>query len=131
MTGEALTAIATVAAGAFSFVAGRWVRSGRVASTDADTLWQQSQGLIDRLMNRVEVLEAALAGLRIEAREKDGRIEAMGVELAALRFELMQKDERIAHLEHERERLAGRIAELERELAHIRAGDEYAGRVQP
>ena len=127
MSGEVLGAIGGIVASVLSFSAVRSLRSGRVATTDADTLWKQSQDLIDHLLNRVEVLELAMAGLRREVAEKDGRIEALSNELIALRVELIQRDERIAHLEHERDRLADRVAELERELAHMRADDEFAG----
>ena len=121
MSGEVIGAIGGILGSVLSFSAFRSLRSGRVATTDADTLWKQSQDLIDRLLNRVEVLELAMAGLRREVADKDGRIEALSNELIALRVELIQRDERIAHLEHERDRLADRVDELEREQVLRRA----------
>lgn len=80
--------------------------SGKVATTDADALWDEANAL------------------RRDYREQNAklmaRIDALEREIEAYRKESVMKDDRIRHLEDENQRLTARVVELEARLEAVK-----------
>ena len=56
-------------------------RSGKIDTTDADTLWQEGKDLREFLKDRIKALEAEVKDLKLEVRELKLEVTSMRAEL--------------------------------------------------
>lgn len=94
--------------------------SGKVATTDADALWEEQANLRRYLTEDIVQLRKDLAAERAAREDVERRFEMLrsehAAEIDALREELRTKDHQIQRLESERGELTRRVSELEQEL---------------
>lgn len=101
---------------AFGYVLANKRASGRVATTDADTLWRQLTEQLTKRDTRITDLEAASSKLAGELAEKEAHISRIERLAESLVAENDRKDLRIAVLEAQKNQLEARVTELETEL---------------
>jgi predicted RNase H-like nuclease (RuvC/YqgF family) len=81
----AVLALVGVAVTAFGgYIIAKHQRSGKIDTTDADTLWQEGKDLREFLKDRIRALEAEVKDLKFEVRE-------LKLEIAGLRAELRKQ----------------------------------------
>lgn len=128
------TAIAAIIASVGSYMLGRRRESGSVATTDADTLWEENRAFREEIKVQLITVRDELAKERASSRrqieEQDLRIKELTTQVLKLEMESGLKDrkiqlqaETIAHHEQrieqlytEREIQSARIQELEERL---------------
>lgn len=105
-------------------------RSGRIATTEAETLWAESQGMRKELRDRAEILEtevlslrAELAALRIEGAAMREEMVSLRQEGTVLRAEAVALREEMVTLREESVLL--RKIDLQERLAERREGEAH------
>lgn len=84
-----------------NWLAKRWRRSGKISTTDADTLWAERRAMGQELRDEIASLRADLAAQRAETNN--------------LRTELASRDAKIRSLENELKTVRRRLRSLEGE----------------
>jgi flagellar motility protein MotE (MotC chaperone) len=99
LSSPALPAILGVVGGliipAANWLGKRWRRTGRISSTDADTLWAERRAMGQELRDEIAGLRSELAAqrdetnkLRVELADRDARIRTLEAELKSVRRRL-------------------------------------------
>jgi hypothetical protein len=99
----ALGILGVVMAPIFAFFAARRTSSGRIATSDATDLWQESQKQRDFLNEQVNSLREEIAQAKEESRAEISRLEALvmekEIEIVRLSTIIQERDIRICRLE--------------------------------
>lgn len=78
-----------------NWMARRWRRSGRISTTDADTLWAERRAMGQELRDEIAGLRAELASqraetnvLRVAVSDRDAKVRSLEAELKTVRRRL-------------------------------------------
>ena len=82
-----LGVVGALVSAAGAYIIAKRQRSGRIDTTEAETLWAESQAMRTELRNRAETLEAEVIALRAELAAQRIESAAMREEMVALRQE--------------------------------------------